>query len=44
MPERVFVIGVGMTDFVKPSARPDWDYPDMARTAVVVTLYRKDPA
>jgi acetyl-CoA acetyltransferase len=33
MPERVFVVGVGMTDFVKPSARPDWDYPDMAREA-----------
>jgi acetyl-CoA acetyltransferase len=33
MPERTFVIGVGMTDFVKPSARPDWDYPDMVRDA-----------
>ena len=33
MGERVFVIGVGMTDFVKPSARPDWDYPDMVREA-----------
>jgi len=33
MGERVFVVGVGMTDFVKPSARPDWDYPDMAREA-----------
>src|SRR5687767_15403004 len=33
MPERVFVIGVGMTDFVKPSSRPDWDYPDMVREA-----------
>ncbi len=33
MAERVFVIGVGMTDFVKPSARPDWDYPDMVREA-----------
>ena len=33
MAERVYVIGVGMTDFVKPSARPDWDYPDMAREA-----------
>jgi acetyl-CoA acetyltransferase len=33
MTERVYVIGVGMTDFVKPSARPDWDYPDMAREA-----------
>src|SRR5882672_5144925 len=33
MGDRVFVIGVGMTDFVKPSARPDWDYPDMVREA-----------
>src|SRR6185369_7490253 len=33
MAERTFVIGVGMTDFVKPSARPDWDYPDMVRDA-----------
>jgi acetyl-CoA acyltransferase len=33
MAERVFVIGVGMTDFVKPSARPNWDYPDMVREA-----------
>jgi len=33
MPERVFVVGVGMTDFVKPSSRPEWDYPDMVREA-----------
>ena len=33
MAERVFVVGVGMTDFVKPAARPDWDYPDMVREA-----------
>ena len=33
MGERVFVVGVGMTDFVKPSARPGWDYPDMVREA-----------
>src|SRR5690242_14070431 len=33
MSERVFVVGVGMTDFVKPSSRPDWDYPDMVREA-----------
>jgi acetyl-CoA acetyltransferase len=33
MGERVFVVGVGMTDFVKPSARPDWDYPQMVREA-----------
>jgi acetyl-CoA acyltransferase len=28
---RVFIVGVGMTKFEKPGARPDWDYPDMAR-------------
>ncbi len=33
MAERVFVVGVGMTDFVKPASRPDWDYPEMAREA-----------
>ena len=33
MGERVFVVGVGMTDFVKPAARPGWDYPDMASEA-----------
>lgn len=33
MAERVYVVGVGMTDFVKPSARPEWDYPDMAGEA-----------
>src|SRR5215470_2188350 len=33
MGDRVFVVGVGMTDFVKPSARPEWDYPDMVREA-----------
>jgi len=33
MAERVYVVGVGMTDFVKPSARPDWDYPDMVEEA-----------
>ncbi len=31
MPNRVFVIGVGMTKFEKPGRRDDWDYPDMAR-------------
>jgi acetyl-CoA acetyltransferase len=29
---RTFVIGVGMTPFVKPGSR-DWQYPDMAREA-----------
>ena len=33
MAERVFVVGVGMTDFVEPSSRPDGDYPDMVREA-----------
>jgi acetyl-CoA acyltransferase len=28
---RVFIVGVGMTKFEKPGARPDWDYPDMAK-------------
>ena len=32
MPERAYVIGVGMTKFEKPGSR-DWDYPDMAREA-----------
>jgi acetyl-CoA acetyltransferase len=30
---RVFVVGVGMTNFEKPGRR-DWDYPDMVREAV----------
>ena len=38
MAERAFVVGVGMTDFVKPSARPDWDYPEMAREAASAAL------
>jgi acetyl-CoA acetyltransferase len=32
MPEKVFVIGVGMTKFEKPGSK-DWDYPDMGREA-----------
>src|ERR1700712_4776641 len=31
MPNKVYVIGVGMTKFEKPGSRTDWDYPDMAR-------------
>ena len=31
MPNKVYVIGVGMTKFEKPGSREDWDYPDMAR-------------
>jgi len=38
MNRRVFVIGVGLTDFVKPSARPDWDYPEMVCEAVSASL------
>ena len=33
MPNKVFVIGVGMTKFEKPGRREGWDYPDMAREA-----------
>ena len=32
MPEKTFVIGVGMTKFEKPGSR-EWDYPDMGREA-----------
>ncbi len=32
MSRKVYVIGVGMTNFEKPGAR-DWDYPDMAKEA-----------
>jgi len=38
MSSRVYVIGVGQTPFVKLSARPDWDYPDMVREAVTDAL------
>ena len=31
MPNRVFVVGVGMTKFEKPGRREGWDYPDMAQ-------------
>jgi len=31
MPNKVFVVGVGMTKFEKPGSREGWDYPDMAR-------------
>ncbi len=31
MPNKVFVIGVGMTKFEKPGSRPDWDYPAMVK-------------
>ncbi|MGH3583991.1 MAG: hypothetical protein ACRDUB_20555, partial [Mycobacterium sp.] len=27
MPNRVFVVGVGMTKFEKPGSREGWDYP-----------------
>ncbi|ANB00586.1 putative lipid-transfer protein [Mycolicibacterium phlei] len=31
MPNKVYVVGVGMTKFEKPGSREEWDYPDMAR-------------
>jgi acetyl-CoA acetyltransferase len=31
MPEKVYVVGVGMTKFEKPGAREGWDYPAMVR-------------
>jgi acetyl-CoA acyltransferase len=31
MPEKVFVVGVGMTKFEKPGSREGWDYPQMAK-------------
>jgi sterol carrier protein 2 len=34
---RVFVVGVGMTKFEKPGSR-EWDYPEMAKEAVVGAL------
>ncbi|KAK0394264.1 hypothetical protein QR680_000661 [Steinernema hermaphroditum] len=34
---KVYVIGVGMTKFVKPQS-VDWDYPDMVREAVTAAL------
>lgn len=33
MAGRVFVVGVGMTEFEKPGRRDNWGYPDMAREA-----------
>ena len=33
MAKRVFVVGVGMTNFVKPGSLENWDYPDMAKQA-----------
>ena len=33
MPDRAYVVGVGMTKFEKPGRREGWDYPDMAREA-----------
>lgn len=31
---RVFVVGVGMTPFIKPASREGWDFPDMVGDAV----------
>jgi acetyl-CoA acetyltransferase len=33
MPEKVYVLGVGMTKFEKPGRRTGWDYPEMAKEA-----------
>jgi acetyl-CoA acetyltransferase len=38
MPERVYVVGVGMTKFEKPGAREGWDYPQMARESGTAAL------
>ena len=50
MPNRVYVVGVGMTKFEKPGSREGWDYPDMARESGTKALadagvdYSKAPA
>jgi sterol carrier protein 2 len=33
MGRKVYVVGVGMTNFEKPGRREGWDYPDMAKEA-----------
>jgi acetyl-CoA acetyltransferase len=38
MSNSVYVVGVGLTRFEKPGARPAWDYPDMAQEAVNAAL------
>jgi acetyl-CoA acyltransferase len=38
MPQKVYVIGVGMTKFEKPGSREGWDYPDMARESGTMAL------
>jgi acetyl-CoA acetyltransferase len=38
MSGNAFVVGVGMTPFIKPSSRPDWDYPEMAQEAARAAL------
>ena len=38
LPEKVYVIGVGMTKFEKPGRREGWDYPDMARESGTMAL------
>lgn len=37
MSQKVYVIGVGMTSFLKPGAR-DWDYPDMVKESATAAL------
>lgn len=36
MPRKVFVVGVGMTKFIKPNSGPD--YPDLAKEAILQAL------
>ena len=38
MPNKVFVVGVGMTNFEKPGKRDDFDYPEMAEESVTKAL------
>ena len=37
-PNRVFVVGVGMTKFEKPGSRDDFDYPDMAKVSFMIFI------
>lgn len=37
MPKRVFIVGVGMTPFMKPSSNNP-DYPELAKTAITRAL------
>jgi sterol carrier protein 2 len=35
---KVYVVGLGMTKFVKPGSIPNWDYPDMVKESVTAAL------